>query len=309
MKSIQIVWHKNPDTDATLSAIIMCDFLTKKWYETTPYIQWELNKETEYLLSKYNILKPEIKTHLDSTQEVCLVDHNEAPQSINNLSECIVTWLVDHHKMDFKTSSPINIRIEPLCSTASILYKMYLEAGFEISKEIATMMLACIMSDSLLWKSPTSTQEDKEIAKELQKISGISDLEGFAMPMFQAKSDLWDMPIKDVIQYDYKIFEINGRKCGIGSLETTNPDYAFGRKQEILWWLKEIKVEQNLDFIMLCVVDILSETNTTFILDEDSNTLEAIFWVKVNDNQADLGNKISRKKQIAPLTTDYFNSL
>lgn len=96
------------------------------------------------------------------------------------------------------------------------------------------MMLACMMSDSLLWKSPTSTDEDKEIAKELQKISGISDLEAFAMPMFHAKSDLGDMPIKDVIQYDYKIFEMNGRKCGIGSLETTNPDYAFRRKQEIL---------------------------------------------------------------------------
>lgn len=309
MTHIQIIWHKNPDTDATLSALIMADFLTKKWYDAIPYIQWELNKETLYLLEKYEISKPEIKTILDPNIELCLVDHNEASQSIDNLSECTVTWLVDHHKMDFKSSSPLNIRVEPLCSTASILYKMYRESDFEISKNIATMMLACMMSDSLLWKSPTSTDEDKEIAKELQKISEISDLEGFAMPMFQAKSDLGDMPIKDVIQYDYKIFEMNGRKCGIGSLETTNPDYAFGRKQEILAWLKELKAEQCLDFIMLCIVDILAENNTTLILEEDTGTLEAIFWVKVTDNQADLGNKISRKKQIAPLATDYFNSL
>lgn len=309
MKSIQIIWHKNPDTDATLSAIIMADFLTKKWYQATACIQGELNKETEYLLAHYSIQKPEIKIILDPNIEVCLVDHNETSQSIDNLSECQVTWLVDHHKMDFKTSSPLNIRVEPLCSTASILYKMYRESDFEISWRIATMMLACMMSDSLLWKSPTSTDEDKEIAKELQKISGISDLEAFAMPMFHAKSDLGDMPIKDVIQYDYKIFEMNGRKCGIGSLETTNPDYAFRRKQEILVWLKELKAEQGLDFIMLCIVDILAENNTTLILEEDSEILETIFWVKINDNQADLGNRISRKKQIAPLATDYFNSL
>ncbi len=309
MTPIQIIWHKNPDTDATLSAIITADFLTKKWYQARAYIQGELNKETLYLLEKYAISKLEIRTSLDASIEVCLVDHNEASQSIDNLSECQVTWLIDHHKMDFKTSSPLNVRVEPLCSTASILYKMYRESGFEISKNIATMMLACMMSDSLLWKSPTSTDEDKEISKELQKISGISDLEAFAMPMFHAKSDLGDMPIKDVIQYDYKIFEMNRRRCWIGSLETTNPSYAFGRKSEILVWLKELKIEQNLDFIMLCVVDILAENNTTFILEEDTKILEAIFWVQVQENQANLGNKISRKKQIAPHATDYFNSL
>jgi manganese-dependent inorganic pyrophosphatase len=165
---------------------------------------------------------------------------------------------------------------------------MYLEAGFEVSKEIATMMLACIMSDSLLWKSPTTTEEDKKIAKKLQEISEISDLEAFAMPMFHAKSDLGNMPIKDVIQYDYKIFDMNGRKCGIGSLETTNPSYAFGRKEEILTGLKELKIEQQLDFIMLSIIDILIEHNTTFILDEDSSTLEAIFGFQVKNNEADL---------------------
>lgn len=131
-----------------------------------------------------------VQTIFDPNIEVCLVDHNEASQSIDNLSECTITWLIDHHKIDFKTSSPLYMRVEPLCSTASILYKMYIEAGFEISQKVATMMLACIMSDSLLWKSPTTTEEDKIIASKLQQISGISDLEAFAMPMFHAKSDL-----------------------------------------------------------------------------------------------------------------------
>lgn len=127
--------------------------------------------------------------------------------------------------------------------------------------------------------------------------------------MFEAKSDLGDMLVKEVIQYDYKIFDLNGRRCGIGSLETTNPGYGLGRKQEILEGMKELKKEQNLDFIMLCIVDILQEKNTTIVLDEDTKTLEEMFTTQVSENLADLGNRISRKKQLAPIATDYFNSL
>lgn len=239
-----------------------------------------------------------------------MVDHNEASQSIDNLSECTVTWLVDHHKIDFKTSAPLTMRVEPLCSTASILYKMYLENNFTISKEIATMMLACMMSDSLLWKSPTTTDEDREIAKNLQKISEISDLEAFAMPMFHAKSDLGDMPIKEVIQYDYKIFEFGTKRCGVGTLETTNPQYALGRKNEILIGLQELKIEQNLDFIMLSIVDILGENNKTLVLDGfDTEVIEHVFITKVENNIADLAARLSRKKQIIPDLTTYFNTL
>lgn len=306
---IQVIWHKNPDTDCTLSAIIMSDFLTKKWYSAIAYIQWELNKETEYLLEKYNISQPEITTVLNTEIETCLVDHNEDSQAPDNLSELNITWLVDHHKMKFESSSPLNIRVEPLCSTASILYKMYLEAWFEISKDIATMMLACIMSDSLLWRSPTTTEEDKIIASELQKISKIPDLEVFAMPMFQAKSDLWDMPVKDLIQYDYKNFEFGIKKIGVGTLETTNPSYGLGRKEEILTGMQEIKREQNLDFIMLSIVDILWGVNTTITLDEDNWVIQEVFNVSVENNLSNLWPRLSRKKQIIPDLTQYFNSL
>lgn len=309
MNEISVIWHKNPDTDCTLSAIIMVDFLTKKWYHATPYIQWELNKETVYLLEKYNISKPEIKTMLNSNLEVCLVDHNEASQAPDNLSELNVTWLIDHHKFQFESANPLNIRTEPLCSTASILYKMYTESDFEISPDIATMMLACIMSDSLLWKSPTTTQEDKVLAWELQKIANIADLESFSMPMFEAKSDLWDMPVKDLIQYDYKNFEFENLKIGVWTLETTNPAYGLGRKEEILTGMQELKQEQNLDFIMLSIVDILWENNTTITIDEDSNVIQTVFWADVTDNLSNLWARLSRKKQIIPDLTTYFNSL
>ena len=310
MTPIQIIWHKNPDTDATLSALVMADFLSKKWYQATAYIQWELNKETEYLLSRYNIQKPEIKTVLNPDIEVCLVDHNAEAESADNITNCNISWIVDHHKINCKTSHPLYMRVEPLCSTASILYKIYTESGFEISKDIATMMLACMMSDSLLWKSPTTTDEDKAIARELQKISGISDLEAFAMPMFEAKSDVSDLSAKELIEYDYKVFETNWVRYACGTLETTSAKTIIERKNEIVLWLQEIKDTQNLDFIMLSVVDIIEEHNTSIVLTwDDSLVVEKVYSCKVQDNLADLGNRLSRKKQIVPQLTEYFNSL
>ena len=308
MLDIKIIWHKVPDTDCVLSAIIAKDFLTKKGYNAEAFMQWELNKETEYLLEKLNITKPEIKTSFKKWTRVCLVDHNEVFQAPDNLAELDVAWIIDHHKVNLETSTPLNMVVEPICSTGSILYKMYKNEWFEITKEIWTMMLACIMSDSLLFRSATTTKEDTILAEELQKITWIESLEDFAMPMFNAKSDLWDMEVEKLIKYDYKEFDFNWTKAWIWTLETTNPGYALGRKEEILEWLKNIKNNDNLDFILLSVVDIIWEKNTSIVIDwEETKIIEEIFWAKVENNLADLKNRLSRKKQVVPDLTNYFN--
>ena len=309
MREIKVVGHKVPDTDCVLSAIIACDFLEKKGYnKATPYIQGELNKETQYLLEKLNIEKPEIKTSFPENTNVCLVDHNEEFQTLDNLPELNLEWVIDHHKVNFETPNPINIRVEPICSTGSILYKMYKENWFEISQKIATMMLACILSDSLLFRSATTTKEDTILAEELKQIAKIDDLEEFAMPMFNAKSDLWDMEVEKLIKYDYKEFDFNWKKAGIWTLETTNPAYWLGRKQEILQGLKEIKQKDWLDFIMLSIVDIIWQKNTTIVLDWfETEVIEEVFNCKVENNLADLKNRLSRKKQVVPELTKYFS--
>lgn len=308
MIDIKIIGHKVPDTDCVLSAIIAEDFLTKKWYNAEAYIAWELNKETEYLLKMLDIKKPEIKTSFEKWTRVCLVDHNETFQAPENLDELDVAWIIDHHKVKFESASPLNMRVEPICSTASVLYKMYKEEWFEISKEIGTMMLACIMSDSLLFRSATTTKEDTIIVNELQKITGIDSLEDFAMPMFDAKSDLWDMEIEKLIKYDYKEFELNWKKAWIGTLETTNPNYALWRKDEILKWLKDIKEKDGLNFILLSVVDIIWEKNTSIVIDwKETEIIKEVFETEVIDNLADLKNRLSRKKQVVPDLTKYFN--
>ncbi len=308
VKEIKVIWHKVPDTDCVLSAIIACEYLEKKWYtKATAYIQGELNKETQYLLKKLNITVPEIKTTFPEWTNICLVDHNEEFQTLDNLDILNVEWLIDHHKLKFETSNPLNIRVEPICSTGSILYKMYKESGFEISTKTAQMMLACILSDSLLFRSSTTTQEDKVLAEELKEISWIDDFETFAIPMFNAKSDLWNMQIEKVIKYDYKEFDFSGLKAGVWTLETTNPWYALWRKNEILDWLKKIKKQDNLDFIILLIVDIIWEKNTTICLNWfESKVISEVFNTEIKDNLADLQNRLSRKKQIIPDLVKYF---
>lgn len=308
MKQINVIWHKIPDTDCTLSAIVFADYLNKKWYSATAYIQGELNKETEYLLETLNIVKPEIKTSFPEWTRIALVDHNEKIQTVDNISELEIDWVIDHHKVDFSTNTPVNIRMESLCSTCSVIYKIYKEAWFEISKEIGTMILAWILSDSLLFRSATTTKEDTIIAEELKTITWISDFYSFAMPMFNAKSDLGDMHPEDIVKYDYKEFEVNWYKVWVWTLETTNPAYAFGRKDELLEAMGKIKIESNLDFILLSVVDIIWIKNTSFVLDwKDTDILKEIFKTEVFDNTADLKTRLSRKKQIIPDLTDFFS--
>lgn len=311
MIDIKVVWHKIPDTDCTLSAIILADFLNKKWiYNATAYIQWKLNKETEYLLNLFEIEIPEIKTSFEPWTKVALVDHNEKFQTLDNIEELDIEYIVDHHKIDFANSSPLNIRMEKICSTSSVLYKMYKAEWFEIDKKIWKMMLAWILSDSLLFKSATTTKDDIKIVEELKKITGISDLEWFAMPMFDAKSDLWDISAIDLIMYDYKEFELNWNKAWIWTLETTNPWYALWRKDEILKAMEEIKNRDHLNFIFLSIVDIIWEKNTSIVLDwEDTKIVEEVFSIKVENNLADLKRRLSRKKQIVPEINEYFNKI
>jgi len=308
MIDIKVVWHKSPDTDSVLWAIIFADFLNQKWiYNAVPYIQWKLNKETEYLLDILDLKTPEMATLFPKWTRIALVDHNEKFQSLDNLDELEVEFLIDHHKIDFITSTPVNIRMEKLCSTCSVLYKMYKEEWFKINKKLWKMIIAWILSDSLLFKSATTTKEDIRIAESLKEVTWITSFEDFALPMFNAKSDLWDISIEDLIKYDYKEFDFNWTKAWVGTLETTNPNYALDRKNEILDGMIAIKEKDGIDFMLLSIVDIIWETNTSIVLDgKDSKVVEDIFWWKVSNNLINLWRRLSRKKQIVPELNEYY---
>ncbi len=309
MNEIIVFWHKNPDTDCTCASIIFTDYLNKKWLNAKTIKLWKLNNETSYLLNLVGIQEPETVTTLPAGTKVALVDHNEKTQTIDGITDLEIEYLVDHHKFEFSTQAPLNIRAEKLCSTSSILYKMYKEAGFVPDQKIAKLMISAILSDSLLFKSPTTTPEDKVLVEELKSLSWIDDIETHALAMFAAKSDLWDISIDDLIRYDYKVFEVNGKRIGWWTLETTAPNYAMWRKAEILEWLKIVKANDKLDYLFLSIVDIIGEKNLTILLDwEDSQITKDIFNCEIVDNVADLGNRLSRKKQIVPDVTKYFEN-
>ena len=167
--------HKNPDTDAIVAAVIAADYYNKLGVECTPIRLGELNKETQFLVDYFGFEVPELMESIDDGTRVVLVDHNEIAQSFDNLRELDIYAIIDHHKFNLQTDAPLNIRAEIIGSTASILYKMYEEAGLELNKQQAGMMIAAVISDTLFFRSPTTTDQDRYIVDELNEIAEIED--------------------------------------------------------------------------------------------------------------------------------------
>lgn len=307
MNMLYVIWHKNPDTDAVLSAMVYAKFLQTQGIEATPVKLWELNNETVYALNYIGRSSPELVTSLPAGTQVVLTDHNEYAQSIDNLADLQVTAIIDHHRFVHNTSEPIEIIVKPIASTCSVIYWLWTNAGKDIPVDVAKAMMMGIISDTLYFRSPTTTQYDKDIFAQLQKIAQLENAEQLSLDMFAAKSDLGDIAVRNLVTLDYKIFETNGKKAWVGTIETTNPSYALSRKEEIIADMKKLKEEEKLDLIMVSVVDILQEKNLTIIAsDEDAAIVKTIFAADTVDGLADLWNRISRKKQIAWPLTEYF---
>lgn len=309
MDKIHVLGHKIPDTDATISSIVFTEYLKTKWVHAEAYKLWDLNNETRFVLDYAWINEPSTIKTLEPKSKIALVDHNEYTQAIDNLADLEIHYLVDHHKIwNLATNYPLFIRTEKLCSTSSIVYKMMREDWIIPSKEHATLIISAILSDSLHFRSSTTQQEDKFIVEELNLIASIPNIEEYALAMFQAKSDLWNITVEELIKIDYKEFDFNGKKAWIGSVETTNPNYSLNRKTEILEWMQKIKTTDNLDIILLSIVDILNEKNTTIVYWETEELIiKNVFWIDTVDNLADLWNRLSRKKDIIPQLTEYFS--
>lgn len=301
--------HLKPDTDSVLSAILYADFLKAKGEEAKAFVLGEIPNEAKFILDKFGIETPEELNEIEEEQEVVLVDHNESIQSVKGIECANIDTIIDHHKFGVNTNTPVNIRAEKLGSTCSVLYKIFKEQGYKISREDAGMIISGIISDTLYFRSPTTTEEDKKICEELKEISGIEGLEKYSLEMFAAKSDLGDIEVERLVKMDYKEFELKGEKYGIGVIETTNPDYVFGRKDEVIEALNKIKEKDGLKGILVSVIDILNEHNKTIVCDShEAEILKAVFDGKeIEHNVYSLGPVLSRKKQILPKLEKHFS--
>lgn len=305
---IFVAGHKNPDTDAIVSAICYSDFLNNTGAEASPIKLGEPNNEAKFVIDYWKASMPETKTSLPENTDIALVDHNEASQSLDNIQDLNITSIVDHHKFNLQTDTPLEIFARPLGSTATILAGLYNMANFEINKQTAGLMISAIISDTLYFRSPTTTEEDKIMCSKLNEIAQITDLEAYSLEMFNAKSDLGDISAEELVKMDYKEFSFNGKKVGIGVMETTNPNYAINRIDEIQESIEQIKSKDNLDHLVFSVIDILNEKNTTIVSNpEDKKVIsEAFSAQEIESNTLDLENRVSRKKQIVPTLEQYF---
>ncbi|MEN7982511.1 MAG: manganese-dependent inorganic pyrophosphatase [Nanoarchaeota archaeon] len=303
-----IFGHTKPDTDSIISTILYSNFLNKKNIESKAIKLGEINNETKFILEKFGVEVPETFEELAKNSKVILVDHNENIHSIKNIEELNIDSIIDHHRFDFKVDKPLNIRAEKLGATCSILFKIFKEQDYKISKKDAELLISGIISDTLYFRSPTSTDEDKQIVEELNQIAKIKNLEKYSLEIFNAKSDLGEMEIEKIIKMDYKEFEFGGEKYGIGVIETTNPEYIFSRKEEVVEALIQIKKKENLKGILVSVIDILNEHNKTIVADShEAEILRAVFDGKeIEHNVYSLGPILSRKKQIVPKLEKHF---
>lgn len=313
---LAVFGHTNPDTDAVASALVYARLLTRQGIPAQAYRLGDLNFETPFVLREAGVEAPELLATLEAASPVALVDHNESAQSLPGLHDLVVTRVVDHHKLgDLTTSQPPYLRFEPVGSTATILLKLHREAHLPVERVDARLMLSAILSDTLHFRSPTTTPDDREAVAFLAPIAGVSDVEAYALAMFAAKSDLGDTPAKTLLKMDYKVFPFGDpaqpltlQQWGIGVIETTNPAYVLGRQAELLAAMDQAKAEDGLHGLLLSVVDILHETNVTLVLSAtEDKVLREAFGAAPHAGRADLGGRISRKKQLVPALEAYFS--
>ncbi|NSX55927.1 manganese-dependent inorganic pyrophosphatase [Parasulfitobacter algicola] len=300
---IKVFGHKAPDTDSTGSPIIWAWYLNKVQKTVAePKLLGEPNTEAAFVLKRWNLDKPEIISDVSENDTCIVVDTNnpaELPPSINSAD---VIQIIDHHKLTggLETKGPIDITIRPLACTATVMYDMMGEDAARMPDQIKGTMLSCILSDTLEFRSPTTTPHDKEVAEKLGRELGISIPE-YAADLFAAKSDVSAFSDAELLRMDSKEYTVDGTKFRVSVLETTAPKMVLDRKASLIEAMPQVAQEDDVDQVLLFVVDILYEEATMLIPNNLSKTVaEKSFDVTVSGDTVVLPGIMSRKKQIIP---------
>ncbi|AHZ18052.1 manganese-dependent inorganic pyrophosphatase [Bacillus velezensis] len=305
MEKILIFGHQNPDTDTICSAIAYADLKNKLGFNAEPVRLGQVNGETQYALDYFKQESPRlVETAANEVNGVILVDHNERQQSIKDIEDVQVLEVIDHHRIaNFETAEPLYYRAEPVGCTATILNKMYKENNVKIEKEIAGLMLSAIISDSLLFKSPTCTEQDIAAAKELAEIAGV-DAEEYGLNMLKAGADLSKKTVEELISLDAKEFTLGSKKVEIAQVNTVDIEDVKKRQPELEAALSKVIAEKNLDLFLLVITDILENDSLALAIGDQASKVEKAFNVTLENNTALLKGVVSRKKQVVPVLTD-----
>lgn len=311
MKTTYIIGHNKPDTDAVVAAMAL-EFLYTQISDfghpaPVAVIPGPLNPETAFLFKKYSINAPQIIRDSDITENdnIVLVDHNEASQRLSGLDtpkrENQIVEIIDHHKVNLAIKNPIFLTFKPWGSSTTIVYHLMKRYQVTPNKILASVMLAAILSDTVGYKSATTTEQDRTFGAELANIAGISDIDAFTLEIFKAKSDVSSLTDEQIVKNDYKIFEF-GKKTMIDQLETVEQSEIISNKKDaLLKAMQAVKKEQGVDLLFVAITDILTVNTKLLILGEnEAQVAQKAFGGTVTDNVLDIGPRMSRKKEIAP---------
>ena len=304
MAETYIFGHKSPDTDSITSSLVMTN-LEKELGNTDVKAcrLGNLNKETEYVLNYLDIEAPELIESVEDDADVILVDHNSPAESVDNLENVNILKVVDHHKLALETSYPLFLRFEPVGCTETILLKLYEENGVEIPKDIATLMLSAIISDTLLLKSPTTTDDDKKAVEKLAKIAEV-DAEEYGLEMLKAGTDLSDFSIDEILKLDAKQIDFKDVKSIVNQVNTADINDVLAMKDDLEVGMEKIIEDEDLDLFMLLITDIVNSNSQVIALGDAADLVEKAYGVKLEDNTVLLEGVVSRKKQVVPIMTE-----
>lgn len=253
-------------------------------------------------ISRYHLIS-------NHKKKVIQVDHNERGQSVDGLDEAEVLEIIDHHRVaDIQTSNPIYFRNEPIGSTSSIVAKCFFEHGIRPSKEAAGLLCGAIISDTLLFRSPTCTEQDKTICHRLAEIAGI-DIEEFAKEMFKAGTSLKGKTVSEIFNQDFKPFTMGASKVGVAQVNTMDIDGFMPLKDEMLTFMSKEAENKGYDVVLLLLTDILKEGSQILASGNRTDYIEKTFNVTLEDSMAFLPGVLSRKKQVIPPLTSVVNSM
>ena len=299
-----VVGHKIPDSDSICGAIALAYLKNQIGEAAIPARLGELSPETAFILERFGFEAPEFKESY-AGEEVYIVDHSELTQAPDDIAQATIVGIVDHHKLgDLTTSTPLECWIRPVGCSNTVIKMMYDFYNVEIPKDIAGIMLCAILSDTVIFKSPTCTTADIRCVEALAEIAGVEDFKALGMEMFKVKSAVEGTPVRDLVMRDFKDFNMNGNLIGIGQLEVIDLSVFDDIKAELEADIAALKAEGNRHSVLLLLTDIMKEGSEMLVV-SDCNDLTSRAYGKATENgRVWLDGVLSRKKQVVPPLQD-----
>lgn len=303
--SAYAVGHKVPDSDSICSAIALSYLKNATGEDVKPARLGELSPETLFILEKFGFEQPELKMTFADTDGIYVVDHSDRIQGPDDIDDTTVLGIIDHHKLgDITTSTPLECWIRPVGCTNTIIKMMYDFHSVAIPKDIAGAMMCAILSDTVIFKSPTCTTADIKCVEALAEIAGIEDYKELGMEMFRVKSAVEGTPIRDLVMRDFKDFNMHGKKVGIGQLEVIDLAVFDEMKDDFLADMALLKAEGERHSVMLLLTDIMKEGSEVLVVSDNDDLTDKAYGKTAVNGKVWIDGIMSRKKQVVPPLQD-----